>query len=89
MEHYHLLFMHFFNLEFSLFNFWFSLRSLRFCGESCFPHAVAPWHFLYFLPLPHGHGSLRPTAGVLRTTGMRRAGPSPSDWPPRLVTSWG
>src|SRR4051794_23987696 len=20
----------------------------------------APWHFLYFLPLPHGHGSLRP-----------------------------
>ncbi len=21
----------------------------------------APQHFLYFLPLPHGHGSLRPT----------------------------
>jgi hypothetical protein len=21
----------------------------------------APWHFLYFLPLPHQHGSLRPT----------------------------
>ena len=20
-----------------------------------------PWHRLYFLPLPHGHGSLRPT----------------------------
>src|SRR5205085_7376276 len=20
----------------------------------------APWHFLYFFPLPHGHGSLRP-----------------------------
>src|SRR5665648_468086 len=23
--------------------------------------AQAPWHFLYFFPLPHGHGSLRPT----------------------------
>src|SRR5436309_373826 len=21
---------------------------------------AAPWHFLYFLPLPHGQGSLRP-----------------------------
>src|SRR6266516_290994 len=23
--------------------------------------AYAPWHFLYFLPLPQGQGSLRPT----------------------------
>ena len=23
---------------------------------------VAPWHRLYFFPLPHGHGSFRPTA---------------------------
>ena len=23
--------------------------------------SYAPWHFLYFLPEPHGHGSLRPT----------------------------
>src|ERR1035441_5698876 len=23
----------------------------------------APWHFLYFRPLPHGHGSLRPGFG--------------------------
>src|SRR3954463_12001129 len=30
-------------------------------------HAV-PWHFLYFLPLPHGHGSLRPTFGSSRFT---------------------
>src|SRR3954468_11339431 len=22
---------------------------------------TAPWHFLYFFPLPQGHGSLRPT----------------------------
>jgi hypothetical protein len=25
------------------------------------PGTQAPWHFLYFLPEPHGHGSLRPT----------------------------
>src|SRR2546423_15671711 len=30
------------------------------------PHAAAPWHFLYFFPLPHGHGSLRPTFGSSR-----------------------
>ena len=23
-------------------------------------YAVSPWHRLYFLPLPHGQGSLRP-----------------------------
>ena len=27
-----------------------------------------PWHFLYFLPLPHGHGSFRPTLGSSRRT---------------------
>jgi len=28
----------------------------------------APWHFLNFLLLPHGHGSLRPTSfSALRT----------------------
>lgn len=26
----------------------------------------APWHFLYFLPLPQGQGSLRPVFGPLR-----------------------
>jgi hypothetical protein len=25
--------------------------------------ATAPWHFLYFLPLPQGQGSFRPTLG--------------------------
>lgn len=30
----------------------------------CDPYA--PWQFLNFLPLPHGHGSLRPTFGVSR-----------------------
>ena len=29
--------------------------------DSLTPRAHAPWHFLYFLPLPHGQGSLRPT----------------------------
>ena len=29
-----------------------------------------PQQFLYFLPLPHGHGSLRPTFGVERTIWM-------------------
>src|ERR1043166_2081424 len=24
-------------------------------------HTPAPWHFLYFLPDPHGQGSFRPT----------------------------
>ena len=24
---------------------------------------ASPQHFLYFFPLPHGHGSLRPTEG--------------------------
>src|SRR5262252_2431043 len=27
-----------------------------------------PWHFLYFLPDPQGHGSLRPTFSAPRTT---------------------
>src|SRR5262249_30372393 len=30
--------------------------------------APVPWHFLYFLPEPHGHGSLRPTLGPSRWT---------------------
>ena len=37
-------------------------------GRSLSYTAVRPWHFLNFLPLPHGHGSLRPTfPSVLRT----------------------
>jgi hypothetical protein len=32
--------------------------------------SFTPWHFLYFFPLPHGHGSLRPTFGPARTTGV-------------------
>ena len=29
--------------------------------KSSYAVVPAPWHFLYFLPEPHGHGSLRPT----------------------------
>jgi hypothetical protein len=34
-----------------------------------------PWHFLYFLPLPQGQGSFRPTFGSARRMG--RGSPSP------------
>ena len=34
-------------------------RRIRFC-QSLF---YFPQHFLYFLPLPHGHGSFLPTVG--------------------------
>ncbi|KAG1422946.1 hypothetical protein G6F57_023519 [Rhizopus arrhizus] len=37
-----------------------------------------PWHCLYFLPLPHGHGSLRTTFGNALRTGC--APSSDSDW---------
>ena len=30
---------------------------------------LAPQHFLYFFPLPHGHGSFRPTRGADRLAG--------------------
>ena len=38
------------------------------------PHRL-PQHLLYFLPLPQGHGSLRPTfvAGVGAAAGVSRA----------------
>src|SRR5687767_15913076 len=39
------------------------------------PLFQAPWHFLYFLPLPHGHGSLRPTFGSSRLTCFTTSSP--------------
>ncbi|MEN9467251.1 MAG: hypothetical protein RL081_1252, partial [Pseudomonadota bacterium] len=36
----------------------------------CAAH-YAPWHFLYFLPLPHGQGSLRPGSASFRTVSTR------------------
>jgi len=43
----------------------------------------APWHFLNFLPLPHGHGSLRPTSFKALRTGSWWAWPQfgPWTWP--------
>ena len=46
------------------------------------PSSSLPWHFLYFLPEPHGHGSLRPTLGRSRLTGAV-VGPSPATCAPR------
>src|SRR5437763_6044509 len=39
-------------------------------------YAAAPWHFLNFLPLPQGHGSLRPTPtyGLRANAGSATAG---------------
>ena len=38
-------------------------------------YCPAPWHFLYFLPLPHGHGSFRPTFGSSRRTVLMTSSP--------------
>src|SRR2546422_1975784 len=40
-------------------------------------YTAAPWHFLNFLPLPQGHGSLRPTPvyGLATTEAPTAAGP--------------
>src|ERR1035437_6650353 len=40
------------------------------------PLAYAPWHFLYFLPLPQGQGSLRPVFWPV-TTGVAPREPAP------------
>ena len=37
----------------------------------------APWHCLYFFPLPQGQGSLRPTLGWARVIGWGAAGGGP------------
>ncbi len=50
-------------------------------GDQLSPRSLSAQHFLYFLPLPQGQGSLRPTFGVARravkpeaTTCEREAG---------------
>src|SRR6202043_1485594 len=41
-------------------------------------HACLPQQFLYFFPLPHGQGSLRPTFGAsLRVVGITSSSSSP------------
>ncbi len=56
-----------------------SLLRLRLARHQA-PAAAAPWHFLYFLPEPHGHGSLRPTLGWLRWIVSTFA-----SWPPEAA----
>src|SRR5271163_3549585 len=46
-------------------------------------HALAPWHFLYFLPEPQGQGSLRPTFSPVR----RCVGCAPLPEPARLAAA--
>ena len=50
------------------------------------PNPYFPWHFLYFLPLPHGHGSFRPTFSSSRRTVTGFAETSES---PRCSTIFG
>src|ERR1700682_452070 len=53
-------------------------------GERFSNYATRPQQFLYFFPLPQGHGSLRPTFGMLRRTGRSSVispAPSPSPSP--------
>src|SRR5437879_2236910 len=50
--------------------------------------AVRPQQFLYFFPLPHGHGSFRPTLGRERRTGKSidtSPAPSPSMATPAIA----
>src|SRR5205814_6644833 len=42
-------------------------------------HAIRPQQFLYFFPLPHGHGSLRPTFGNSRRNDGNSICGSPED----------
>src|SRR4029077_9862001 len=44
-------------------------------GERFCNYATRPQQFLYFLPLPHGHGSLRPTFGSSRLTCLTTSSP--------------
>src|SRR5690349_11628950 len=41
------------------------------------PACCRMWQFLYFLPLPHGHGSLRPTRSLVLRIGSIFFGASP------------
>src|SRR5437879_8442251 len=52
--------------------------------------AVRPQQFLYFFPLPHGHGSFRPTLGKERRRGKSidtSPAPSPSIATPANATT--
>src|SRR5215472_3594874 len=51
-------------------------------------YATRPQQFLYFFPLPQGHGSLRPTFGIERRIGKSidtSPAPSPSPATPAIA----
>src|SRR5450759_772478 len=53
----------------------FSINQVRKTGHDV-RFTYAPWHFLYFFPLPQGQGSLRPVFCPV-TTGVAPPDPSP------------
>src|SRR5258705_2655038 len=63
-------------------------------GGRAVRYATRPQQFLYFFPLPQGHGSLRPTFGNERRIGRSidtSPAPSPSPSPPTAAippTGW-
>jgi len=54
-------------LAISLFSVYASARNqLKHIYLRCAPGMIhAPQHFLYFLPLPHGHGAFLPVLGFV------------------------
>src|SRR3954452_14162015 len=56
------------------------------------PDFHAPQHFLYFLPLPHGHGSFLPVFAIALLLGLREAArfslESAAPWPARFTRFW-
>ena len=49
---------------------------------------MAPWHFLYFLPLPHGHGAFLGTLSLTAWVAVAVPRPPPDErWPPACSTS--
>src|SRR4051795_9250669 len=61
-------------------------ESWRDAGQSIerLSYAAAPWHFLYFSPLPHGHGALRGVLSLIAWFGFPGCAlaPPPPPWPP-------
>src|SRR4051794_30264903 len=61
-------------------------------GAGAGPDFHAPQHFLYFLPLPHGHGSFLPVFAIALLLGLREAArfslESAAPWPARFTRFW-
>src|SRR6478672_10561734 len=55
------------------------------CRTNARSRAQRPWHFLYFAPEPHQHGSLRPIRAPL---GVNPGFGPPAAGPPPLEIGW-